>query len=55
MVKIEDHKIKMASIKEQADNSKGKQKLQLLKCYHRMQKELKECQRHMNVIKRNEV
>lgn len=41
MVKIDEHIKKMNNIKAQADKSKGKQRLQLLKCYHRMQKELK--------------
>lgn len=47
MVKIEEHKTRMAVIKQQADKAKGKQRLQLLKCYHRMQKELKQCQIYM--------
>lgn len=47
MIKIEEHKSKMDLIKKQADNSKGQQRLQLLKCYHRMLKELKQCQLYM--------
>ncbi len=43
MVKIDEHIKKMNNIKAQADKSKGKQRLQLLKCYHRMQKELNLC------------
>jgi hypothetical protein len=42
MVKIEEHIKKMNDIKKQADNSKGNKKLQLLKCYHRLQKQLLE-------------
>jgi hypothetical protein len=55
MVKIEEHKNKMQEIKKQANRSKGRQRLQLLKCYHRMQKELLQCQMFINEIKRNEV
>ena len=55
MVKIQEHKNKMEDIKRQVNKSKGRQRLQLLKCYHRMQKELLQCQIFMNEIKRNEV
>jgi hypothetical protein len=47
MVKTEEHILKMENIKKQADNSKGKQKLQLIKCYHRMQKQLLECNMYL--------
>lgn len=47
MVKIEEHKQKMEDIKRQADNSYGKKKLQLMKCYHRMLKELQVCERYL--------
>lgn len=43
MVKLEEFIIKMELIKEQADKSKGKQRMQLLKCYHRMKKEIATC------------
>lgn len=43
MVKIEEHKQKMIDILLQANNSKGKKKQQLMKCYHRLQKELLQC------------
>lgn len=47
MIKIEEHKNKMALIKKQANEAKGSRRLQLIKCYHRMQKELKQCQMYM--------
>ena len=47
MVKIEEHLLKMENIKRQADNSMGKKKLQLMKCYHRLQKELLECNMYL--------
>lgn len=47
MVKIEEHIKKMKDIKSQADNSKGKKKLQLMKCYHRMEKQLLECNMYL--------
>lgn len=43
MVKVDDFIVKMKSIKQQADKSKGRQKQQLLKCYHRMLKDLAQC------------
>ena len=44
MVKIEEHKRKMQEIKKQADNSRGNKRMQLLKCYHKMQKQLLQCE-----------
>jgi hypothetical protein len=44
---LEEHILKMENIKKQADNSKGIQRLQLMKCYHRMQKELLECNMYL--------
>lgn len=40
MVKIEEHINKIEEIKKQADNSNGKQKMQLMKCYHKLCKQL---------------
>lgn len=48
MVKLDEHVAKMNNIKIQADKSKGQQKLQLLKCYHKMQKQLLQCQLYLN-------
>lgn len=42
MVKVEEHINKMKNIKIQADNSKGQQRLQLMKCYHKLSKQLAE-------------
>lgn len=47
MIKIEEHILKMENIKKQADNSKGNKKLQLMKCYHRLQKQLLECNMYL--------
>ena len=44
MVKIEEHKKKIEEIKEHIRNSKGNQKKQFIKCLHRLEKELKQCQ-----------
>lgn len=43
MVKKEEHIQKMEDIKRQADNSYGRKKLELMKCYHRLQKQLLQC------------
>lgn len=43
MVRIQEHIERMIEIKKQADNAIGNRKLQLMKCYHRMQKQLSEC------------
>ena len=47
MVRIDEHIKKMEEIKKQADNSEGRKKLQLMKCYHKLQKQLLECQMYM--------
>ena len=47
MVKIQEHIDKMKEIKKHINNSKGKQKLQYIKCLHRLQKELKQCYLYM--------
>lgn len=43
MVKIKEHIDKINEIKKHINNSKGKQKLQYIKCLHRLQKELSLC------------
>lgn len=43
MVKLEEHIVKINNIKMQADKSEGRKKKQLLKCYHRLCKELLQC------------
>lgn len=48
MVKIEEHVDKMNFIKKQAIRSKGQQRRQLMKCYHRMKKELAETYINLN-------
>lgn len=48
MVKIEDHKNKIKKIQEQINNSKGNQKRQYIKCLHRLQKELLQCQIYLS-------
>lgn len=47
MIKINEHINKMNNIKVQSDKSKGKQKLQLMKCYHKMQKQLMMCKYYL--------
>ena len=42
MVKIQEHIDKINKIKKHISNSKGKQKLQYIKCLHRLQKQLRE-------------
>lgn len=48
MVKMDEHIKKMEDIKRQADNSKGQKRLQLMKCYHKLNKELLQCQMYLN-------
>lgn len=43
MVKLQEHINKINEIKQHIKNSKGKQKLQYIKCLHRLQKELNLC------------
>lgn len=43
MTRIDEHKRKMQDIKKQADEATGKKKQELMKCYHRMAKELRFC------------
>lgn len=47
MIKIQEHKNKMLDIKKQISNSKGEKKKQLIKCLHRLQKELNKCYLYM--------
>ncbi len=42
MVNIQEHLDKIKEIKKHIKNSKGQQKLQYIKCLHRLQKQLKE-------------
>ena len=42
MVKIQECLDKINEIKQHINNSKGKQKLNYIKCLHRLQKQLKE-------------
>ena len=48
MVKIQEHLDKMEEIKKHIDNSKGKQRLQYIKCLHRLQKQLSECNMYLS-------
>lgn len=48
MVKIEEHIDKINEIKNHINNSKGKQKLQYIKCLHRLQKQGLQCYMYMN-------
>lgn len=48
MVKIEEHKAKMKEIQKHIDNSKGIQRKKYIKCYHKLLKQLKECQMYLN-------
>lgn len=48
MVNIQEHILKMKNIKRQANNCKGKKKLELLKCYHRLKKQLLECNMYLS-------
>ena len=43
MVKIQEHIDKINEIKKHISNSKGKQKLQYIKCLHRLQKQALQC------------
>ena len=47
MVKIDEHLEKIKNIKTHINNSEGMRKLQLLKCLHRLEKQLKECNYHL--------
>ena len=49
MVKIEEHKKKIAEIKKHIENSKGNQKKQYIKCLHRLEKELYQCQLYLGM------
>lgn len=48
MVKIQEHIDKIEEIKKHISNSKGQQKKQFLKCYHRLQKGLMQCYMFLN-------
>ena len=43
MINIQEHIDKINEIKKHIYNSKGKQKLQYIKCLHRLEKELALC------------
>lgn len=42
MVNIKEHIEKIENVKGHISNSRGQQKLQYIKCLHRLQKELKQ-------------
>lgn len=48
MVKVQEHINKIEEIKKHINNSKGKQKLQYLKCLHKLQKQLNECNMYLS-------
>lgn len=48
MVKIQERLDKINEIKQHINNSKGKQKLNYIKCLHRLQKQLKECNMYLS-------
>lgn len=48
MVKIQEHIDKIEKIKKNINNSKGKQKLQYIKCLHRLQKQALQYYMYMN-------
>lgn len=48
MVKIQEHIDKINEIKKHINNSKGKQRLQYIKCLHRLQKQALECYMYIN-------
>lgn len=47
MIKIEEHLNRIKETKKHINNSKGKQKLQYIKCLHKLQKQLKECNMYL--------
>jgi hypothetical protein len=47
MVKIQEHIDKINEIKQHINNSKGKQKLEYIKCLHRLEKQLKQCKLYL--------
>lgn len=48
MVKVQEHIEKMQEIQKHINNSRGKQKLQYIKCLHKLKKELKMCKKNMS-------
>lgn len=50
MVNIKKHNTKIEEIKKHILNSKGKQKLQYIKCLHKLQKQLKEYKRYVKEV-----
>jgi hypothetical protein len=48
MVKIQEHLKKMEEIRMHINNSKGNQRKQFIKCLHRLQKELRQCELYLN-------
>lgn len=48
MVKIQEHIDKINKIKKHINNSKGKQRLQYIKCLHRLQKQALQCYMYIN-------
>ena len=43
MVRIQEHEQRMMEIRKQAEASQGRKQKELMKCYHRMQKQLNQC------------
>ena len=43
MVRVQEHEQRMMEIKKQAEASQGRKQKELMKCYHRMQKQLNQC------------
>ena len=43
MVKVQEHIDKINEIKKHINNSKGEQKIQYIKCLHKLEKELALC------------
>ena len=48
MVKIQEHINKINEIKKHINNSKGQQRKQYIKCLHRLQKQLNECNMYLS-------
>lgn len=48
MVNIDEHIKKINEIKKHINNSKGNQKRQYIKCLHKLQKELLQCQIYLS-------
>lgn len=48
MIKIEEHIQKINEIKKHINNSKGKQKLQYIKCLYKLHKQALQCYIYLN-------